>query len=207
MKPTPSSFAALVPVIGLLLLAGCTTVQPLTHEDKARLHSIYVSSNLGTELQFEQIGLTVFSKNVDTFPDDAGVLSGVSAGVQKALESRGYALATEAAQADGVLVLERGNAPVTLEVVDVRGAGFYTRSVLGVDPGILVTARINFQLKDPKTGKVLATATVPRMQPTAVKHGLAKWVELTEEERQALITALKAQLLTVPDDGVKELGL
>ena len=207
MKSKLSTVAALLTAIGALFLSGCATTPPLTQDEKAKIHSISISSNLGRELQHVSIGLTVFSLSKDPIPDEQAVLANVTSGVQKALESRGYSIAKETALADSVLVLERGNATIHPNTTGVYGAGFFVRTVLGIDSGTLAVARINFRLQDPKTGKNLASASVFRYEPTRIKTGLAKWSEISEQDRRDQMVILKALLLTFPEEGVKMLGL
>ena len=188
------------------MLSGCATISPLTQEEKAKIHSLSISSNLGKELQYVQLGTTVFQNHSDRIPGEA-LLSGVSAGTQKAIESRGYAIVNEERLSDYILVIEGDITNNYPSGQGVKTAGFFVHSAFGLNPGIQAQARIFFQLKDPKTGQIRASASVDRLQFTPVKKAPAKWAELTEEERHLLIEALTAQLLTLPEEGVKKLGL
>lgn len=206
MKVNRTPLVVLFSVIGLLLLSGCATMSPLTQQEKARIRTIGLSSSLGNELKYVRLGTTVFQNHNDSVPDDE-LLSGLVDGVRKGLLSRGYTVVEADAVADYVLLVEGGTTYNYPSGRGVNGAGFFVHSVLGMNPGIEAQALIFFRLKDPKTGKVRSSVSVNRMRLTPIKKAPPKWSELTEEDQRALIEALTEELDTVPEEGVRKLGL
>jgi hypothetical protein len=197
-------------MIGAILLSGCATMSmsPLTQEEKAKIHSFSISSNLGNELQYVAQQHNTGNQNYYNNIPGAELLSGVSYDAQKALESRGYVLAQAEALADYVVVIEPGTTRNYPSGVEVNGAGFYAEWGFGRQPtGVLTQALIIFELKDPRTGKIRASASVERVRNTSIMKAPVKWIEFTDEERETMMETLKAQLLTVPEEGVRMLGL
>jgi len=209
MKTKSALVATFLSMIGLLFFCGCgSPIQTISLPDKTKIHSIYVSSNLGKEFQFAQLGATNFTMQLEIIPDDAGLLAGVSTGMQKVLESRGYTIAKEAALADAVLDLQPGAAgAMRTQIGAVVGAGFQIQRAFGLYLATIVTARIDMQLRDPKTSVIMASASAFRYEISPIKKDASKWSAFTESEQNALMKALNDQLLTVPEDGVKQLGL
>lgn len=93
-------------LVVLLLLAGCATTSPSEAEKKS-IRSISISSGLGEELQYVQLGTTAFQNHQDAIRDEE-LLSGIISGVRQALESRGYSLAETEASSDYIVVIEPG---------------------------------------------------------------------------------------------------
>ena len=193
-------------LVMVALLSGCAT--PLSMEEKAHIHTVSISSGLGNEIIYMQSGMTIFEIKCQPI-DGEEILSAIVSKTSEILRAKGYVVVAEGQPCDYVLLIE----PMAIMYgqgsawnIEVRGAHFLSSKLFGFALPISANSSFYFSLKRPNSDQIRIGVRVGNRQSTGIRNGVP-WRELPERGKRRLIEILKTQLLALPEQAIKKLGL
>jgi hypothetical protein len=189
-------------IVGLFLPSPCAA-RKISVEEKGKIRTICVSSELGDDVYYVRIGTTIFQNYTDRIPAKE-MLSAMKSGVEKALRSRGYSIVGDHSKSDYVLVMQ-GGVPNRSE--RGNGVGFGVRTSFGMFQGMVAGGSMFFRLKDSNTGTVRASTFIDRAKTVRIRKAPNHWSEFTLEEKAAMFQVLRSQLAIIPEEALQKLGL
>lgn len=190
----------------IILMTGCTTMSPLSLEEKSQIKTVHIDNQLGNQLNYVKLGTTIFGNKESDFSDD-GLLNNLVASIQEELKTRGYAVSDSLKDSDISLSLIKGLTYNYPSRRGVDGAGFFVHIVLGINHGVQAQARIIVRLDDPGTGKTRYVEIIDRIKITTVKTNANEWNDFSESDKKELITQLSEQLSGVATEALDKIGL
>jgi hypothetical protein len=193
-----------------LLLPSCKVLGPMSAQEKASTHKLYLKSTLDVEPQYLRFGATVFN-NSNGKITEGNLLAGFTSAVRREVTKRGYTIVNSAAQADAILELEAGRLPLDplqgMTGPSLIGAGVHAHK-MPLFPSLVNTGTsMIFRLRDPQTNQVRHGTSVQDGKRIPTKDAPSQWSEFLPDERNLMLVELRAELDKTASAGLIKLGL
>lgn len=179
----------------VLFFAGCTTVKPLSRQERAAVRTLCVVSDLDPYFTYCK-----YRRGTEKIPLKR-ISDYVLYQVQSDLKKKGYVLTENPDAADYRLVIR----PATIRFFEDKSA-FDGFAVSAFYSEIQVHAAIVMGLVDPKTGNCRISRLTHWMEPTGIEYAPDLWEQFSSHEKEKLLSAMEKAATPASRSCLKQMG-